>query len=148
MLGGEQLQRLFDLRSTAGLGFREVDGPQAVDFLAEDRPQFAAQVLYTRDHSASPPLPSRISSLRKVERYCCTLSGSARLRSEASFQNAIRSARRGRKFTPRYQQAQADEGDPVDLPLTAEVATSEASEPTSDTNEDNGKTTESMPQGP
>ena len=42
----------------------------------------------------------------------------------------------GRKFTPRYQQGVSDEGTP------------EASEPTSDTNEDNGKTTESVPQDP
>jgi len=54
----------------------------------------------------------------------------------------------GRKFTPRYQQGVSDEGTPADLPLTTEDATPEASEPTSDTNEDNGKTTESVPQDP
>ena len=54
----------------------------------------------------------------------------------------------GRKFTPHYQQGVSDEGTPADLPLTTEDATPEASEPTSDTNEDNGKTTESVPQDP
>jgi len=54
----------------------------------------------------------------------------------------------GRKFTPRYQQAAADQGDPANLPLTTEVATLDVSEPTSDTNEDEGKTPESVPQDP
>lgn len=54
----------------------------------------------------------------------------------------------GRKFTPRYQQVVADEGNPADLPLTTEAAPPEASEPTSDTNEDNGKATEFVPQDP
>ena len=52
----------------------------------------------------------------------------------------------GRKFTPRYQQALAEEGNPADMPLTTEVAIPAASEPTSETNEDNGRTTQSMPQ--